>query len=102
MTLDKEFQTASRESLLFLTKAFRGGVDLEDRSNRALLSAASTTLGSWTRMQQTTSAREATRFAMALALQRDHDGMTVSEAMALTMPDNTAIKALSAGDERAA
>lgn len=95
---DQEFTTASQESLIFLTKAFRGAVNLEERENRALLSAASSTVASYTRMQQTTSAREATRFAMAIAIQREHDDMSVTQAMALVMPENEGLRIISSGE----
>lgn len=96
MAFDEDFQQASRESLNFLTKAFRGSVDLTEVSNRSLLGAATATIGAYTRLQQTASAREQTRFAMALALSRESDDLTVSDAMKLTMPEHRALKRLNA------
>lgn len=89
---------ATNESLLFLTRAFRGSIDLADNKNARLLGAATATVGAWSRHEQTQSAREATRFAMAGVLARE-EGKTVSAMMQLTMPQHSVAKQLAAGDD---
>jgi hypothetical protein len=92
-TISGLLDEATRESLLFLTKAFRGGAPLEEKENRVLLGAATTTLGSWSRFQSTQSAREQTRFAMAIAISREN-GTKVGDAMQITMPEHRTARAL--------
>lgn len=88
---------ATNESLLFLTRAFRGSIDLADNKNARLLGAATATVGAWSRHEQTQSAREATRFAMAGVLARE-EGVKVSDMMRLTMPLHSVTRHLGGGD----
>lgn len=70
----KQLDTATEESLLFLTKAFRGGVPLDEAENRVLLGAASSTVGAWSRLQATESARDQTEIVRAGIYARDLGG----------------------------
>ena len=90
---------ATNESLLFLTRAFRGSVDLTEAKNTRLLGAATSTVSAWSRHEQTQSAREATRFAMAGILARE-ENKTVSEMMQVTMPQHSVTRQLTPGDGR--
>lgn len=66
--------TATEESLIFLTKAFRGAVSMEEPENRVLLGAASSTVGAWSRLQATESARQQTEVVRANIFARDLGG----------------------------
>lgn len=66
--------TATEESLLFLTKAFRGAVRLDEQENRVLLAAATATVGAWSRYQATESARQQTAIIRANIFARDLGG----------------------------
>ena len=70
----KQLDTATEESLLFLTKAFRNGVRLDEAENRVLLGAASSTVGAWSRLQATESAREQTEIVRSGIFARDLGG----------------------------
>lgn len=70
----KHLDTATEESLLFLTKAFRGGVRMDEPENRVLLGAASSTVGAWSRLQATDSARQQTELIRANIFARDLGG----------------------------
>lgn len=93
----QELETTAREGLLFITKAFRGGVNLDERENRALLSTASSVVGNWAKYRQSTSAMEQTQFAMATVLAKD-SGVQVIDMMKLTMPAHRVTKALAPGE----
>lgn len=84
---------ATNEGLLFLAKAFRGAVDLEEQRNRSLLSAATSTVSSWSRYEATQSSREAVRFAMAGVIARE-EGRKVSDLMRITMPEHSVVRRL--------
>jgi hypothetical protein len=68
--------TATVESLMFLTKAFRGGIVLDEPGNRMLLAAATSTVGAWSRVQATESARQQTALVRANIFARDLGGKT--------------------------
>jgi hypothetical protein len=70
----KHLDTATEESLLFLTKAFRGAVPMDEPENRVLLGAASSTVGAWSRLQATESAREQTEIVRSSIFARDLGG----------------------------
>jgi hypothetical protein len=70
----RSLDTATEESLLFLTKAFRGAVSMEEPENRVLLGAASSTVGAWSRLQATESARQQTEIVRASIFARDLGG----------------------------
>src|SRR5690349_21119153 len=72
--LSSKLDTATEESLLFLTKAFRRGVNLDEPGNRMLLSAATSTVGAWSRVQATESARQQTALVRANIFARDLGG----------------------------
>lgn len=72
--IDTALDTATTESLLFLTKAFRGAVRMDEPENRALLHAASSTVGAWSRLQATESARQQTAIVRANIFARDLGG----------------------------
>lgn len=72
--ISRSLDTATEESLLFLVKAFRGAVPLDEPSNRTLLSAATSTVGAWSRVQATESARQQTELVRANILARDLGG----------------------------
>jgi len=93
----QELEQAAREGLLFITRAFRGAVNLEERENRALLSTASSVVGNWAKYRQSTSAMEATQFAMATMLAKDGGGK-VADMMKLTMPVHPVTKALNGAE----
>lgn len=97
-TAGQELETAAREGLLFITKAFRGGIDLGERENRALLTTASSVVGNWAKYRQSTSAMEQTQFAMATMLAKDGGGKVI-DMMKLTMPAHRVTKALGPGTE---
>lgn len=89
---------ATNESLIFLTRAFRGAVRLDDGDNKRLLAAATSTVSAWSRYEATQSAREQTRFAMAGVLARE-SGKTVGELMQVTMPQHSVARQLGAGSD---
>lgn len=62
------------EAIVFLTKAFRGTVRLDEPENRILATAASAAIGSWTRYQATKSQRAQTELVRSAILQRDLGG----------------------------
>ena len=95
-TIQSGLNEAADEGLRFLAKAFRGGVDLSEQTNRSLLTAATSTVSSWSRHEATQSAREQTRLGLALALSRDADGAFAS-ALKVAMPTHSALKRLSDG-----
>lgn len=70
----KHLDTATEESLLFLIKAFRKAESMEEPANRALLGAASSTVGAWSRYQATESARQQTEIVRANIFARDLGG----------------------------
>jgi hypothetical protein len=72
--IQKRLDTATEESLLFLTKAFRGAVRMDEPENRVLLSAASATVGAWSRIQATESQRQQTAIVRANIFARDLGG----------------------------
>lgn len=72
--ITNHLDTATEESLLFLTKAFRGAVRMDEPENRALLGAASSTVGAWSRYQATESARQQTELVRAGIFSRDLGG----------------------------
>lgn len=73
-SVTSNLDTATEESLLFLTKAFRSGVDLSQPQSRALLGAASATVGAWSRYQATASAERQTEVVLANMFARDLGG----------------------------
>lgn len=92
-TIAKLLDENAEEALRFLTKAFRGAVDLGEDANRRLLGQASASVSNWTRYQQTQSAREQTRVAMASML-ADAEGANRAEYIRLSMPNHTIVRAL--------
>ena len=72
--ITKHLDTATEESLLFLTKALRGVVRMDEPENRALLGAATSTVGAWSRYQATESARQQTELVRANIFARDLGG----------------------------
>lgn len=96
-TAGQELEVAAREGLTFIIKAFRGSLDIGEKDNRALLSAASAVVGNWAKYRQSSSAMEATQFAMAATLAKD-GGSRIIDMMKLTMPAHRVTKAL-AGSE---
>ena len=89
----EKLDTATEESLLFLTKAFRGAVRMDEPENRVLLGAASATVGAWSRYQATASAERQTDVVLANMFARDLGGKP-SDYLA----DVPASKALPSGD----
>lgn len=73
-TVPERLDTATEESLLFLTKAFRGAVRMDEPENRVLLGAASATVGAWSRFQATESAKRQTDVVLANMFARDLGG----------------------------
>lgn len=72
--INRHLDTATEESLLFLTKAFRGAVRMDEPENRVLLGAATATVGAWSRLQATESARQQTEIVRAGIFARDIGG----------------------------
>lgn len=72
--INRHFDIATEESLLFLTKAFRGAVLMDEQENRVLLGAATATVGAWSRLQATESQRQQTEIVRAGILARDLGG----------------------------
>lgn len=72
--VSEHLDTATEESLIFLTKAFRGAVRMDESENRVLLGAASATVGAWSRWQATQSAQRQTEVALANMAARDLGG----------------------------
>jgi hypothetical protein len=62
------------EAIIFLTKAFRGAVRLDEPENRVLATAASAAIGAWTRYQATKSQRAQTELVRSAILVRDLGG----------------------------
>jgi hypothetical protein len=84
---------AANESLMFLTKAFRGAVRLDEGESKRLLHAATATVGAWSRYEATQSNREQTRMAMAAMLAREEGGSTL-QWMRRTMPNHSVVRSL--------
>jgi hypothetical protein len=76
--IDKSLETAAREGTNFLIKAFRGAIRLDDKENRALLQAASSAVGAYTRNRATTSAMQQTRLIRARLLADPSTGEAVA------------------------
>ena len=76
--IEYELELAAREGLRFLIKAFRGAIHLEDKENRALLGAATSAVGNYTRNRATTSAMQQTRLIQARMLADTTTGATVA------------------------
>lgn len=72
--VQEQLDTATEESLLYLTKAFRGAVRMDEPENRVLLGAASATVGAWSRYQATRSAERQTDVVLANMFARDLGG----------------------------
>ena len=66
--IESDLETAAREGVLFLIKAFRGGARLEEKESRALLAAASSTVGAYTRNRATSSQMAQTELVRARLL----------------------------------
>ena len=66
--IEFELELAAREGTRFLIKAFRGAIRLDEKENRALLQAASTAVGNYTRNRATTSAMQQTALVRARLL----------------------------------
>lgn len=90
--INRALDTATEESLLLLTKAFRGAVRMDDPENRALLTAASATVGAYSRIQATESARAQTELVRARIFAEDLGGKT-SDYL-----ENVPTKALGSGE----
>jgi len=76
--IEAEMETAAREATLFLIKAFRGGARLDEKENRGLLTAATATLGAYTRNRATTSAMAQTSLVRARLLADPSTGEAVA------------------------
>lgn len=74
----EQLDNATEESLLFLTRALRGAVRMDEPENRVLLGAASATVGAWSRYQATRSAERQTDVALANMYARDLGGTATS------------------------
>lgn len=72
--ISSALDTATEESLLLLTKAFRGAIRMDEPENRALLTAASATVGAYSRIQATESAKAQTELVRAAIFVRDLGG----------------------------
>jgi hypothetical protein len=67
-TLDQALADTAREANLFLIRAFRGAIRLDEKENRALLNAATSAVGNYTRNRATTSAMQQTMLVRARLL----------------------------------
>lgn len=76
--IEADLEVAAREGVLFLIKAFRGGARLEEKESRALLTAATATLGAYTRNRATTSAMAQTALVRARLLADPSTGEQVA------------------------
>lgn len=76
--IETDLETAAREATLFLIKAFRGGAKLDEKENRALLSAATATVGAYTRNRATSSAMAQTSLVRARLLADPSTGVAVA------------------------
>ena len=76
--IETDMETAAREATLFLIKAFRGGARLDEKENRGLLTAATATLGAYTRNRATTSAMAQTALVRARLLADPETGGQVA------------------------
>ena len=74
----ESLETAAREGTNFLIKAFRGAILLDDKENRALLQAATSAVGSYTRNRATTSAMQQTLLFRARLLADPATGEVVA------------------------
>ena len=80
--IEQDLELAARESVNYLVKAFRGAVRLEEKEQRALLTAASATIGAYTRNRATTSAMQQTALVRARLLADAETGPTVLALLA--------------------
>lgn len=94
-----DLDVAAHESLLFLVKAFRNAVDLEEGENKALLTAASATVSTWGKNRQTNSARIQTSLVLAKVLADDNGGK-VSDYLPADLKEPQ--RMIGAGEEEAA
>jgi hypothetical protein len=68
LPIEVSLETAAREGTYYLIKAFRGQVRMDEPENRAILSAATSAVGNYTRNRATTSAMQQTRLIQARML----------------------------------
>ncbi len=66
--VDVLLEAAAREGSNYIIKAFRGQIRLDEKENRALLQAAASAVGNYTRNRATTSAMQQTRLVRARLL----------------------------------
>ena len=66
--IDAMLEAAAREGTNYIIKAFRGAIRMDDKENRALLSAAASAVGNYTRNRATTSAMQQTILVRARML----------------------------------
>jgi hypothetical protein len=66
--IEFELELSAREGTRFLIKAFRGAIRLDEKENRALLQAATSAVGNYTRNRATTSAMQQTALIRARLL----------------------------------
>ena len=76
--IESLLETAAGEATRFLIKAFRHAVRLDEIENRALLGAATATVGAYTRNRATTSSMQQTRLIEAKMLVDPVSGTAVA------------------------
>lgn len=88
--VEKNLDTVAEEALLFLTKAFRGAVRMDEPENRVLASTAGAMVGAWTRYEATKSQREQTELVRSAIFVRDLGGKQTDYIADLPAPKSLA------------
>lgn len=91
--VEQHLDTVAEESLLLLTKVFRGSVRMDEPENRILASTAASMVGAWTRYEATKSQREQTVLVRSAIFARDLGGKQTDY-----LEDAPAAKSLSGGE----
>jgi hypothetical protein len=86
-TIDQQLELAAREGVIFLVKALRGAIRMDQTENRALLNAATSAVGNYTRNRATTSAMQQTRLITARMLADAETGPKIAGLLASGQDD---------------
>jgi len=77
LRVERQLDAVAEESAIFLVKAFRGAVRMDEPENRILASAASSGIGAWTRYEATKSQRQQTDIIRSAIFARDLGGRQI-------------------------
>lgn len=91
--VERQLDTLAEEGGIFLVKAFRGAIRMDEPENRILASAASSGIGAWTRYEATKSQRQQTDIIRSAIFARDLGGRQIDY-----LPDAPEPKQIESGD----